>query len=162
MAVIKTITSMLDKLFRTLLSGLMFLMVFCVTWQVISRYALNSPSSWTEELARFALIWIGLLGSAYAYHLKMHLGLDLLVHKLNPASALLLKKLLHVLAIIFASVVMVYGGVQLVMMTSELQQFSAALQWPMALVYLCLPVSGVMLIIYALLDWVELSKEAQS
>ncbi len=159
---IKSITELLDKLFKGVLSGLMVLMVFCVTWQVFSRYVLNSPSSWTEELARFALIWIGLLGSAYAYHLKMHLGLDLLVHKLQPASAVLLKKILHFLAVLFAAVVMVYGGIQLVMMTAELKQYSAALQWPMAMVYLCLPISGVMMILYAMLDWVSLVEESQA
>ncbi len=159
---IKSITGLLDKLFKAVLSSLMVLMVFCVTWQVFSRYVLNSPSSWTEELARFALIWIGLLGSAYAYHLKMHLGLDLLVHKLQPASAVLLKKILHFLAVLFAAVVMVYGGIQLVMMTAELKQYSAALQWPMAMVYLCLPISGVMMILYAMLDWVSLVEESQA
>jgi TRAP-type C4-dicarboxylate transport system permease small subunit len=155
--VIKAFTVLLDKAFRTFLASLMVLMVVCVSWQVISRYALNSPSPWTEELARFSLIWIGLLGAAYAYHLKMHLGLDLLILKLSPHNAIRLKKLLHALSILFASVVMVYGGIQLVLMTYELEQFSAALGWPMYWVYLCLPISGSMLVVYAVLDWFELS-----
>lgn len=157
---IKAFTRTVDRLFQQLLASLLVIMVVCVIWQVVSRYALNSPSSWTEELARFALIWIGLLGSAYAYHLKMHLGLDLLVHKLTPVAARRLRYVLHALAIIFAAVVMVYGGINLVLMTFELQQYSAALGWPMYLVYLCLPMSGVMLILYAVLDWVALAEEA--
>jgi TRAP-type C4-dicarboxylate transport system permease small subunit len=156
------VINILDTFYRNVLALLMAIMVVCVSWQVLSRYAFNSPSSWTEELARFALIWIGLLGSAYAYHLKMHLGLDLLVHKLKPAAARQLKLLLHVLAIIFAAVVMLYGGTKLVMMTAELQQYSPALGWSMAWVYLCLPLSGGMLILYALIDCQQLLKgEAQ-
>lgn len=144
--------NLLDKFYRLFLSSLMAVMVVCVTWQVLSRYAFNDPSPWTEELARFALIWIGLLGSAYAYHLKMHLGLDLLIQKLTPQKATQLQLLLHALAVIFAAVVMVYGGVKLVLMINELKQYSPALNWSMAWVYLCLPISGVMLIIYALVD----------
>lgn len=154
--------NILDKSFRMVLSLLMAVMLACVTWQVVSRYALNSPSSWTEELARFALIWIGLLGAAYAYHLKMHLGLELLIHRLQPASGRRLQITLHSLTILFSALVMVYGGIKLVAMTHELQQFSPALGWSMAWVYLCLPISGVMLIIYALIDCVSLLKEAEA
>jgi TRAP-type C4-dicarboxylate transport system permease small subunit len=160
--VIKKITDFLDRVFQRLLASLMVLMVVCVTWQVISRYALNSPSSWTEELARFCLIWIGLLGAAYAYHLKMHLGLDLLALKLTAVGAKRLRKILHSLSMLFALVVMVYGGINLVLMTYELQQYSAAMGWPMFAVYLCLPISGVMLVMYAVLDWVSLSAQEAS
>ncbi len=55
--------------------------VLVVTWQVFSRFIIQSPSSFTEELSRFLLIWIGILGAAYAYKTKAHLGLDLFVEK---------------------------------------------------------------------------------
>jgi len=156
---IKSLTHILDKVFRGCLASLMLVMLVSVSWQVISRYLLDSPSSWTEELARFSLIWIAMLGAAYAYHVKMHLGLDLLVLKLTHQGSIKLKLLLHALTILFASVVMIYGGLQFVLMTHELKQYSAALGWPMYLVYLCLPLSGVMLVIYAILDWQLLASE---
>lgn len=155
---IKTI----DQLFRGLLASLMAMMVVCVSWQVISRYALNTPSPWTEELARFALIWIGLLGSSYAYHLKMHLGLDLLGQHLSPARAHKLSLVLHLLAIVFAATVMVYGGIKLVLMVNELGQFSPALGWPMGAVYAALPLSGFALIGYAVIDCQSLLMEPKS
>ena len=42
----------------------MVLLVICVTWQVFSRYVLQIPSTVTDEIARFSMIWVGLLGAA--------------------------------------------------------------------------------------------------
>ncbi|NIX00358.1 MAG: TRAP transporter small permease subunit, partial [Phycisphaerae bacterium] len=54
----------------------MGVLVIDVTWQVITRFVLKNPSSWTEELATYLLIWVGLLGAAVALHRGAHLGID--------------------------------------------------------------------------------------
>lgn len=145
----------LDKAFRLFLASLMGLMVLCVTWQIVSRYLLGDPSQWTEELARFLLIWIGLLGGAYAYHVKMHLGLDLLSNKLSGSRKQLHALFVHSLVIVFSACVLVIGGMRIVQMTTELKQYSAALEVPMAFIYSALPISGVMLILYAAIAIIE-------
>ena len=63
----------------------MIAIVTVVCWQVFSRFILRAPSSYTEELARFLLIWIGVLGASYAYRTKAHLGLDLFYQKMIPS-----------------------------------------------------------------------------
>lgn len=152
---IGAIVEPIDKVFRALLAVLMAAMVVSVTWQVVSRYVLGSPSSWTEELSRYLLIWIGLLGGSYAYHLKMHLGLDLLAQKLPPAARRVQARFIHVAVIFFAATALVGGGIELIALTWELGQHSPALGVPMSLVYLSLPVSGVMMILYACLALFE-------
>lgn len=149
-----------DKAFRVLLAALMALMVACVTWQVVSRYVLGDPSSWTEELARYLLIWIGLLGGAYAYHVKMHLGLDLLSQRLPAGARRVQVRFIHLAVIFFAAVALVGGGVHLIWLALELGQHSPALGVPMSAVYLSLPISGVMLILYAGLALREAPHEA--
>ena len=67
--------SMLGKILRLALALLMTKMVASVVWQVLSRYLFVVPAAWTEELARFLLIWIGMLGAAYAYRQGSHLRL---------------------------------------------------------------------------------------
>lgn len=138
-----------DKAFRALLAGLMAAMVVSVTWQVVSRYVLGSPSSWTEELSRYLLIWVGLLGGSYAYHVKMHLGLDLLTQKLPIAARRVQARFIHLAVILFAATALVGGGVRLMALTWELGQRSAAIGIPVAFVYLSLPLSGLMLMLYA-------------
>ena len=140
----------IDKVFQVMLATLMAVMVLCVTWQIVSRYVLDNPSSWTEELARFLLIWIGLLGGSYAFHKRMHLGLDLLAERLSGRSLILQHRILNLVVIFFAATVLVGGGAMLIDLTYELRQYSPALDIPMAYVYVSLPLSGAMLIFYAL------------
>ena len=73
----KAIIAPIDILLRWFLIILTLLMVLTVTWQVFSRYALRAPSSLTEELARFQLIWLGLLGAVYTFRNRMHVGIDI-------------------------------------------------------------------------------------
>ena len=63
---------------------LMAIMTMDVLWGVLTRYAFGSQADWTEELARFLLIWIGILGAAYASGQRMHLAIDLLHPSLSP------------------------------------------------------------------------------
>ena len=55
----------IDLILARTLVFLMALMVINVLWQVASRFILGSPSSFTDELARYLMIWIGILGAAY-------------------------------------------------------------------------------------------------
>ena len=43
-------------------------MVFAAIWQVVARYVFASPPIWTEELARYAMVWAGMLGASCAFH----------------------------------------------------------------------------------------------
>ena len=140
----------LDAILTRALVLLMFCLVGAVLWQVISRYVFSSPSSWTEELARFLLIWISLLGAAYAFRSGMHLALDIIPRKLTARPACWLKNFTIVLIVVFAVSVLVVGGGSLVQLTWELKQYSAVLGLPMAYVYSVIPVSGILISLYAI------------
>ena len=146
----KSITRILDAVLTRALILLMLLLVGAVLWQVISRYVFASPSSWTEEMARFLLIWIALLGAAYAFRSGMHLALDVLPRKLEGKSARALKLFTIAMVILFSATVLVVGGVSLVYLTWDLKQYSAVLGLPMSLVYTVIPVSGLLICLYAL------------
>jgi TRAP-type C4-dicarboxylate transport system permease small subunit len=126
----------------------MALMVLDVLWGVITRYALGGQADWTEELARFLLIWIGLLGVAYASGQKMHLAIDLLRPRLKGKRAIQVQYLIHGLVIAFALLVMIVGGGRLLYISQTLGQQSAALQIPLTVVYAVLPLSGLFIIYY--------------
>ena len=126
---------------------LMAAMTLVVLWGVFTRYAIGHQASWSEELARFLLIWIGLLGAAYATGQKMHLAIDMLQPKLEENVRGRLQVLIKILIILFAFFVLVVGGLRLIYITNVLGQISPALQIPMYLIYIVLPLSG-MLIIY--------------
>ncbi|MFC6981085.1 TRAP transporter small permease [Microbulbifer taiwanensis] len=132
----------IDRLLELLLGSLLALMVLDVTWQILTRFLPMSPSSYTEELARYLLVWIGILGAAYAYRRHSHLGIDLLTNALPEKLRIKVRLLTICLCFAFAASVMVFGGVQLVLLTFELNQLSAALNVPMGYVYSVIPLSG--------------------
>ncbi|MEM6320287.1 MAG: TRAP transporter small permease [Bacteroidota bacterium] len=142
----------LDLYLGRFLGLLMALMTIDVLWGVFTRYALGSQASWTEELARFLLIWIGILGAAYASGQKMHLAIDLLSPKLQPSKQRQLNFIIGLLIIGFAGTILVIGGLRLMFITHILGQTSAALRLPMTVVYGVLPLSGCLIIYYKILE----------
>jgi TRAP-type C4-dicarboxylate transport system permease small subunit len=146
----KKFTELLDNFLKNLLVFLMGFMTLVVTWQVVTRYVLNSPSSYTEELSTYLLIWISLLGTAYALRLRAHLGIDVLTKKLQGKARQISNLVIYLAVIVFAAAVMVYGGLHLVYVTLHLNQLSAAFRIPVGYVYLVLPLSGLLIIYYSI------------
>ena len=144
-----------DFALEWLLVALMSLMVVNVLWQVATRFLLNDPSSFTEEIARYLLIWVGLLGSAYAVGKRIHLAVDLLPSKLEGRCKAALEIFIEICILVFAALVLVGGGSGLVWLTLDLGQASAALQIPLGLVYVVLPVSGLLMIYFSASHAVE-------
>ncbi len=140
----------LEKILQFVCAWLMGLMVVDVTWQVLSRFVMSHPSSFSEELARFLLLWIGFLGGAYAFRKFAHLGLDILTANLKGYVKKLAEGFSDVVSLLFAAILMVFGGAKIMWLTLELEQYSAALQVPMGYVYSVIPLSGVLICLFSL------------
>ncbi|GAA0878903.1 TRAP transporter small permease [Algoriphagus jejuensis] len=150
--------SNLDLLIGHMLVVLMALMVLNVTWQVTSRYVFQSPSSFTDELSRYMLIWVGMLGTAYVAGKNEHLAIDILLTKLKGKAQLKLMILIHVCILVFAVTAMMIGGSNLVYITFILGQKSATLQIPLAYIYGMVPFSGILVAYYQVYSIVQLSQ----
>ncbi|MDO5981408.1 TRAP transporter small permease [Flavivirga spongiicola] len=142
----------IDKILGNTLVFIMAVMVINVLWQVFTRFIVGTPSSFTDELARYLMIWVGVLGAAYISGKKMHVAIDLIPRKLNKANQIKLKIVVNILIIIFCLGALVVGGARLVYITLILEQYSPALQIPLALVYLVIPISGLLIIFYKISD----------
>jgi len=145
----------IDNIIGIVLVVLMAIMTLDVLWGVFTRYAMGNQASWSEELARFLLIWIGILGAAYASGQNMHLAIDLLSDKLNPSKQKSLIAFIRILIIAFAFFVLIIGGSRLLYITQTLGQTSPALQVPMAFVYAVLPLSGLLIVYYKIHDFIS-------
>ncbi len=143
------VRALVDKVLEFAVVVVMGALVLDVLWQVFTRFVLQDPSSFTEELARYLLIWVGLLGAAYAAGKRMHLALDLLPNKLTGRNARRLEIFVEACAFLFALFALVIGGFRLVMVTLVLGQTSAALQIPIGWVYLVIPISGLLIMFYS-------------
>jgi TRAP-type C4-dicarboxylate transport system permease small subunit len=145
-----TIREKIDKVLEIILIFLMSILVLDVLWQVFSRYVLSSPSSFTDELAGFLLIWVGLFGAAYVAGKNEHLAIDLLLQKMKGAKKKRLQLFINAIVGVFALFVMCIGGAWLVFTRFHLGVYSAALGLPLGYVYLVLPISGILVVYYAI------------
>lgn len=139
-----------DQVLGPALVGLMGLAVINVLWQVFSRYVLGAPSSFTQELARFLLIWVGVLGAGYGVGQHDHLALELLPSRLEGKSEAWLRIVIQGCILFFAGGVLIAGGLRLVYIQLSLGQTSASLNVPVGYVYLVLPLTGLLMAFYSL------------
>jgi TRAP-type C4-dicarboxylate transport system permease small subunit len=142
----------IDKVLAKVLIIIMSIMVINVLWQVFSRYFLGAPSSFTDELARYLMIWIGILGAAYVSGRNKHVAIDVLPSRLSAKNQKKLKLIVRILIILFCLFALVIGGSRLVFVTFVLDQYSPALQVPLAVVYMIIPISGLLIIYYKISD----------
>lgn len=152
-----SLKKILDKSIETFIVIILTIMVFVALWQVASRYVFNSPSTISEELLRYCLIWLAMLGSAYIFGLREHMSMTFFVEKFDEDTRYELSILSEVVIIIFSVAVLVYGGVNITLLT--MKQISAALGISMACVYLVLPLSGILIIFYSVNNILNIVKE---
>ena len=141
----------IDRLLETALVLLFFTLFSCVIIQVFTRYVLNDPAIFTEEASRFAIIWLSLLGTAYACGRLEHMAYTMLPEKLGGNKLLAHMRSVALMVLFFALTVMVYGGGKLVIRALQFEQLSATLALPMGYIYLCIPISGTLIVFYQLL-----------
>lgn len=141
-----------DRILEPLLAALMALLVIDVLWQVFTRFALQDASSFTEELARFLLMWISLLGAAYVSGQGKHLAVDIFPQYLKRSNKRIANRAIQAAILTFAVLVLLGGGLRLVWVTLYLGQSSAALGIPLGLIYTVLPISGALMAFYSIAD----------
>jgi TRAP-type C4-dicarboxylate transport system permease small subunit len=155
MTLVKSIKNVLDRLLEGLVMIVVAVLVVDVLWQVFTRFVIKKPSTWTEELAVFMLIWVSLLGAAVALGRGAHLGIDYFVGKLPARARLSTEIFVFFCVSAFSLLVMLIGGIDLVRSTLELGQESSALRVKVGYVYLAIPISGFFLTLYAVIGLAE-------
>ncbi|WP_261817658.1 TRAP transporter small permease [Vibrio gallicus] len=150
----------ITKVLEKLLIFIMWIMVSAVIWQVFTRFVINSPSTFTDELSRYLMQWVGILGGAYVYALKRHLAIEVLIEKLSEKRKHILSIIISSIVLIFCSIVLIYGGFSTVQTTLEFNQVSPSLSLfgtnlPMGYVYLSAPISGMIISLCSVNDIIQ-------
>jgi len=131
-------------------------MSIAVFIQIIFRYLLHQPIYWSEEFPRFILIWLTFLGSAIAMKNRSHLSVSLLTDRLSVQKRKWVQFFANSLSLLFISI-LVWGGIIITNLT--MPNRTAALQMPTGLVYLAVPVGGIIMVFYLLKNTIELFKK---
>jgi len=139
----KTLSSITEKILFVLLTA-MTLIVFA---QVLFRYLFQSPLYWSEEAARYLMIWIVFLGASIGIRKGSHLGFTWFVEKSNSKTRRICALIAHLGLLAFALNIIYYGTI---ITLQNLEQLSPGLQMPVAFVYACLPVGGILSVVQLL------------
>ncbi|MFM2480679.1 TRAP transporter small permease [Celerinatantimonas sp. YJH-8] len=135
-------------------------MIASVVWQVFTRFVLHDPANFTDELSRYLLIWIGILGGAYTYAIKRHLALEIMMPHFNHRGQLCLGILINFIVILFSSTAFIYGGYYLVKNTLLHGQISPGIAFGthhllIGYVYLVVPISGAIITYFGCVDIIK-------
>ena len=149
------IRGMLNGILKLLAGGSFLAMVGLTCWQVFTRYILRSPSSWSEELVSYLFAWMTLLGASLVVGERGHMNIPILAERTSPETRKGLAIFGEVVAAVFAGVILVYGGIQIT--TLALGQMTSSLEVPVGVFYVVLPLSGVLNVIYTVLNIVGIS-----
>ena len=143
----------MDKFLSIACAVLLSFMTILVLIQVFSRYVLNSPVAFTEELVRYSLIWTGFIGAAYAFSTREHMSLTLVRDKFTGKAHTALPVAIDGMILLLAIFVITIGGFKLAV--SAIREFSALLGIPRSLVYSIAPISGIFIIIAQIINIYE-------
>ena len=128
---------------------ILFAFMVCVgTYQIVTRFIFNSPT--------YSFAWMALLSSALVFGKRDHMRMGFWADKLTGTKKKVLELVIELIVLIFAASVMVYGGSTIMKLT--MTQKTASLGIPMGIIYTVVPLSGIVIVIYAILNMIELCK----
>ena len=137
------------------LAGISFLaMVLLTCWQVLTRYVLQNPCTWSEELVGYLFAWMSLLGASLVTCERGHMNIPIIVERFSEPVQKLLNCLGEVIAFLFSAVILVFGGVQIT--TLAMGQMTSSLGVPIGIFYIVLPLCGVLNMIYTVLNIIDI------
>jgi TRAP-type C4-dicarboxylate transport system permease small subunit len=152
----KAVKNVLDRVLAWCCIVLFATLVLDVGWQVFARQVLDSPSGWSEELAKYLFIWLGLLGGAWVFGERGHVAADLAVQKMPEKVQRVTAVIVQLCTLAFAALALVWGGFRMVQLTWD--QTLTGLPVNVGWMYLALPISGVITAFYTIYHTISISK----
>lgn len=152
MSVRKILNQIAEKMCIVILA----VMVVLVVWQVVSRYVFQSPVPWSEALSKYLFIWLVLINGAYIFGKKEHMNIGYFKGKLPAGIQKGLDYIIEIITLAFALGILTWGGYMAVKI--GFPQKDAALTISMGLVYLAIPISGILTVLYSICNIVDMTK----
>ena len=142
---------------RVLSIVIIFLFAFMTvigTYQIVTRYFFNKPSTVSEELLTYSFTWMALLASAYVFGKRDHMRMGFLADKLTGSARKALELCIDALTFALAAV---YGGISITRLT--MIQTTASLRVPMGYIYVIVPVTGILIMLFSAMNAIQVSKK---
>lgn len=141
------LSAVLDKITLTTASILLIIIAVIVNWGVFCRYVLFAPLPWSEQIPKYAMIWMGFLGASLGISQNRHIGFDILVVRLPSVIRKLIIIAGRILILFFLSMMTIYGVT--FALAVGFNSNAPMLPIPMFYLFMAVPVGGVFMILQA-------------
>lgn len=146
----KALRNILNKALNILAGGSLAVMVILTTYQVITRYVFNAPSTWSEELVGYMFAWSTMFGAAIISGERGHMNIPIVVDRFGPTMRKAFHIFAEIIAFLFSATILVFGGVQV--SSLAMGQQTSSLGVAVGVFYWVMPVCGVVMALYAVLN----------
>lgn len=150
----KALRKILTTLLNVLAGASLLAMVALTCWQVFTRYILQNPSSWSEELVAYLFAWASLLGASLITGERGHMNIPIVVEMMSPAIQKILAVFSELVAFAFSLIILVYGGVQITQLA--MGQMTSALGVQVGVFYVVMPLCGILIMVYTVLNIIDI------
>ena len=147
----------LNKILELICCVLFVFITVVGTYQIVVRYVFNNPSTVSEELLTYSFTWLALLAAALVFGKKDHMRVSFIADKFEGKSAIILGIVTELITLVFAALVLIYGGTSITQLTTT--QITASLGINMSYIYMILPLCGTIIVIYNILNILEYLKK---
>ena len=138
-----------NKIVGAILVALGIGMTIVILLQVFCRFVIYLPVPWSEECARYLMIWTGMMGSVLALTLKRHIGVEIIIKKMGRLGDMITHFLVYPITILFLGII-AQQGMDLALFNVD--QESPAMELPMWVPYSAIPLGALMMILVVLSD----------
>lgn len=154
MNMLKGIRRIIDLVLSRAAAVIFAFMVCIGTYQIVTRYFFNRPSTVSEELLTYSFTWMALLSSAYVFGKRDHMRMGFIADNITGTPRKILEIIIEILVMLMVASIMIYGGSAIMKLT--MTQKTASLGIPMGVIYTIIPISGVLIFVYGILNIIDL------
>ena len=155
----QSMRNVINRIMNVLAGVSLIAMTALTCWQVFTRYILNNPSTWSEELVGYLFAWASLFGASLITGERGHMNIPVVV-ELMPAKAQKFFAVFgEVIAMLFSAIILIYGGYKITLLA--MGQMTSSLGIAVGVFYIAMPVCGVINILYTVLNIYDICKKKE-
>ena len=146
----ESIRKVLNRIMNVLAGVSLIAMTALTCWQVFTRYVLNDPSTWSEELVGYLFAWASLFGASLITGERGHMNIPVVVDKTPPAVQKFFAVFGELIAMSFSAIILIYGGCQITQLA--MGQMTSSLGVAVGVFYITMPICGAINVLYTILN----------
>ena len=146
----------LTRIMKVLAGVSLIAMTVLTCWQVFTRYVLNNPSTWSDELVGYLFAWASLFGASIITGERGHMNIPVVVEKMPVGAQKFFGVFAELIAMAFSLIILVYGGYRITLLA--MGQMTSSLGVAVGVFYVAMPVCGVINILYTILNIYDICK----